>query len=152
MTMNAFMAIGHFLAVFFLIAALAMEWAWLRGRVDAASIRRLLRADALYGLSALAVLIFGLMRVMGFEKSPDYYQHALPFWIKLGLFGLIALLSIKPTVAIINAWRVTRINPGFVIESGQVDGLRRHVALELSLLPPLFVAASLMAKGVGYFG
>ena len=92
MTPAAVAAAGHFIAAFALVAALAMEWAWLHGRVDRIALERLARADALYGLSALAVIGFGLLRVFVLEKPAAYYAHAVPFWLKLALFAAIGLL------------------------------------------------------------
>lgn len=149
MTPAAVAAAGHFIAVFALVAALALEWAWLRGRVDRIALERLARADALYGLSALAVIGFGLLRVFVLEKPAAYYAHAVPFWLKLALFAAIGLLSIGPTLALLRARKTARADAGFVMPAAQVDALRRRVALELGLLVPLIVCASLMAKGVG---
>ncbi len=151
MTLAALVAAGHFVSAFALVAALALEWAWLCGRVDPIAIERLARADALYGLSALAVIGFGLLRVFAFEKPPAYYAHAAPFWLKLALFAAIGLLSIGPTLALLKARKAARVDAGFVMPSTQVAALRRRVALELVLLLPLIVCASLLAKGVGLF-
>lgn len=152
MILPALLAAGHFIAAFALVAALAAECSLLRGRVDAAVIERLLRADSIYGLSALAVLAFGLCRVMFFDKPVAYYLHSLPFWTKLALFALIGLLSIAPTRAFFRARKAVRIDAAYQMPAEEVAMLRRRVALELGLLVALVLCASLMAKAVGLLG
>lgn len=149
MILHALIAACHFIAAFTLVAALVAEWVMLRGRVDAAVIARLLRADLVYGLSAMGVLVFGLCRVFFFDKPAAYYLHSLPFWIKLALFAGVGLLSISPTLAFFRARNVTRMDTTYVMSSDEVMMLRRRVASELALLVILVVCASLMAKGVG---
>lgn len=121
----------------------------LRGRVDGPVIERLLRADLIYGLSAIAVLAFGLCRVFFFDKPVVYYLHSVPFWAKLALFAIIGLLSITPTFAFFRARTAVRGDSNYVILADTVSMLQRRVALELLLIVALLVCASLMAKGVG---
>ena len=148
----ALVAAAHFIAAFVLVSALAAEWMLLRGRVDGPVIERLLRADLVYGLAAVAVLGFGLCRVFFFDKPVDYYLHSAPFWVKLVLFTLTGLLSITPTFAFCRARSAARLDAGYALPADEVSMLRRRVALELALLMLLVLSASLMARGVGMIG
>lgn len=152
MILHALVSAGHFIAGFTLVASLAAEWVMLRGRVDAQAMDRLLRADLIYGLSALGILAFGLCRVFFFEKPVVYYLYSVPFWAKLALFAIIGLLSITPTFAFFRARNEARNDGNYVMPVEEVLMLRRRVALELILMVPLVVAASLMAKGAGWIG
>ena len=149
MILHALVSAAHFIAAFALVAALVAEWAMLRGSVDGPVIERLLRADLIYGLSAIAVLAFGLCRVFFFDKPVTYYLHSVPFWVKLALFAIIGLLSIMPTFAFFRARTAVRGDSNYTIPADMVSMLRRRVAVELCLLVALVISASLMAKGVG---
>ncbi len=148
----AMIAAGHFIAAFVLAGALVAEWMLLRGRVDGPVIERLLRADLVYGLSAIAVLALGLCRVFFFEKPIAFYLYSVPFWAKLALFAIIGLLSITPTFAFFRARHAARIDAGYVIAPDQAAMLRRRVALEMALLLVMLPVASMMAKGIGWIG
>lgn len=152
MILHALVSAGHFIAAFVLVAALVAEWSMLRGRVDGPVIERLLRADLMYGLSAIAVLALGLCRVFFFDKPVVYYLHSVPFWIKLVLFAIVGLLSIAPTFAFFRARSALRADANYAMPAEDVEMLRRRVSLELSLLAVLVLLASLMAKGVGVLG
>ncbi len=149
---NALIAACHFIAAFTLAGALVAESMLLRGRVDGPVIERLLRTDLIYGLSAIAVLAFGLCRAFFFEKPVVFYLYSAPFWVKLGLFAIIGLLSIAPTLAFFRARNAARIDPDYGMAPNQVAKLRHRVALELALLLAMLPAASLMAKGIGWLG
>ena len=152
MSTATWIAAGHFIAAFALGAALAMEWALLSGSVGREAITRLRKVDAVYGVSALALLAFGFARVFVFEKGAAYYLHSIPFWIKLGLFVTIGLLSIGPTLAYLRAGKALRDDPSHTLAPARIDALRRSIHWQLALLVPLVVCASLMAKGVGHLG
>lgn len=149
MILHALVSVGHFIAAFALVAALVAEWTMLRGRVDGAVIERLLRADLIYGLSAITVLAFGLCRVFFFDKPAAYYLHSVPFWAKLVLFAVIGLLSIAPTLALFRARRAARVDVNYVMAASEMEMLGRRVSIELMLLALVLLAASLTAKGVG---
>lgn len=80
--MAALFAFLHHLAAFTLVGAVAVQFVLIRGALDAANARRLSAADAVLGLSALTVLIVGLLRVFYFEKGASYYFHSVPFIVR----------------------------------------------------------------------
>src|SRR6185369_7311740 len=102
--MAALFAFLHHLAAFTLVAAFAIEFVLIRQELSLRNARTILVADAVAGASAGALLVVGLLRVFFFEKGAVYYFHSVPFFAKLTLFVLVALLSIYPTREFLS-WR-----------------------------------------------
>jgi len=127
-----------------MVAALVVEFVLIRGELDSVLARRLARADMVYGLSAIALLVIGLLRVFYFEKGAAYYFHNAAFIAKLALFLLVAVLSIYPTVKLIS-WRKG-------IDAAALPAIRRILHLELVGIVLILLFAALMADGIGYFG
>jgi putative membrane protein len=142
--MTAFFAFLHHVAAFALVAALAVEFVLIRGELTAATVRRLARADMIFGISAGVLVVVGLLRVFYFEKGAGYYFHSATFITKLALFALIGLLSIYPTVKFIS-WRKG-------IDPSSVPAIRRIIHLELVGVVLILLFAALMADGIGYLG
>jgi putative membrane protein len=142
---TATMAFLHHLAAFTMVAALVVEFVLVRGELTTTTARSLLRTDMVYGLSATALLVVGLLRVFYFEKGAAYYFHSATFIAKLALFVLVALLSFYPTAKFIS-WRKRGI------DSAAVPAIRRIVHLELVGVVFILLFAALMADGIGFFG
>jgi putative membrane protein len=142
--LTSFFAFLHHAAAFSMAGALAVQFVLIRGELNATTARKLARTDMVYGLSATALLVIGLLRVFYFEKGAAYYFQNGAFLAKLVLFVLIALLSIYPTVKFI-AWR-----KGF--DASSVPAIRRIIHLELAGVMLILLCAALMADGIGFFG
>ena len=138
------LASGHHLAAFLLFGALFAEAVMLRPGVDGAAIRRLGAVDAIYGLSAAAVVIFGVARVAIAAKGWDYYQGNTAFWLKMALFAAVGLLSIRPTLAF-RRWRRLSSPPS----DGEVHGVRRYLHMQIGLFALIPIMAAAMARGYG---
>ncbi|WP_048911058.1 DUF2214 family protein, partial [Burkholderia mallei] len=53
--------------------------------------------DAIWGVSALVLIMTGIVRAFGgFEKGGDYYLHAPLFHLKMGALALILVLELVP--------------------------------------------------------
>ena len=147
---DAIAASLHYLSIFVLFALLTCEHILFRADLDHATAKRLLRIDIAYGITAGLVLVTGAVRVVWYGKGLDYYLHNGLFHTKVGLFLLIGLLSIVPTLTFFN-WRNALL-------AGQAPDISPATArrtiwvirLELLLLVCLPFLASLMARGVGY--
>jgi len=150
--MIAFFAFLHHLAAFALVAGLAIELVLIRGELDAATMRRIVRVDAVVGLSAGAVLLVGLARVFWFEKGAAYYFHSWPFIGKLGMFTLVALLSIHPTVTFIKWAQALKQGRTPVVDAAAQRKLRRLIHAELAGVVLILLFAAMMARGIGFFG
>lgn len=149
---SALFAFLHHMAAFTVFAALFAELMLIRQRIDAAVARSLLRIDAIYGISALVLIVVGLVRVYATEKGAAYYLHSATFIAKVALFIAIGLISIYPTRRFIT-WRA-QLRAGATPVLDEVVRARIHnaVRLELVLLAIVILCAVLMARGFGYFG
>lgn len=146
---EAIAAYLHYLSIFLLFALLTLEHQLFKRPLDLPRARSLMRVDIAYALSAGLVLASGAARLVWYGKGPAYYLHNSLFHAKLGLFILIALLSILPTLVFLN-WRND-------LRAGQVPQVSARlgtlvimtIRLELLLLLILPLLAALMARGFG---
>lgn len=138
----------HYLGMMAMMALLVMEHLLFNEKLDLARSRLLLRIDALYGTLAGVQIGTGIWRML-LEKGSAYYLSNPLFHAKIGLFALVGLLSLYPTLTFL-AWRsglrqqqAPQIAPG---KTGMVTMIIRIELLGLLLIPLL---ATLMARGVG---
>ena len=150
--MAALLAFLHHLAAFALAAAVAIQFVLIRSGLDAANARRLSAADAVVGLSALAVLVVGLLRVFYFEKGATYYFQSVPFIVKLSVFVIVALASIYPTVQFASWRKALKRGPMPAVAPGKLRAIRKVIHWELAGIVVILLCAALMARGVGYLG
>ena len=150
--MPSALAFLHHVAAFALVSALAIEFVLVRGELTLKNARTILIADAVFGVSAVLILIAGLLRVFYFEKGAGYYFHSVPFIAKLSLFAVIGLLSIYPTLQFLS-WRAS-LKRGAVpaVDPAKLRAIRTVIHWELAALVLLVLCAALMAHGIGYFG
>jgi len=146
---GVFVSFGHFLAFFALTAAVVLSLALISESMSIDAARRIRRADRVAGAAAVAVLIFGTLRVMYFEKGGEYYLDNLFFQIKIGLFIVAALISIYPTLRFAG-WR-SELEQGIApeIDAAEAKNLKRALHWELVLIIGILLCASLMARGYG---
>ena len=145
--MTTLFAFLHHLAAFTLVAAIAVEFMLIRQELTLASARRLVATDAMLGVSAAVLLVIGLLRVFFFEKGAAYYFASHAFHLKLGLFILLALLSVVPTVEFLS-WRKA-------LKAGQLPQpsakkLRMMIGVihgELTGIVIILLCAAIMARG-----
>ncbi len=138
------LAILHHIAVFGLVAALAMEGAMLRAPViDPA---RLVRLDAVFGATAVLTVAVGVSRVVWGGKGWAFYEANPFFWAKIGLFAAIGLISILPTLAFFRWRRAAAGDPAWAPPAAEVKRVRLWVGLEALLLVPLLASAAAMAR------
>src|SRR4030095_16757420 len=142
--MSAFMAFLHHVAAFTLVSAIVVEFVVSRDELNPRTARRLARADMVVGLSAGVLLVVGWLRVFFFEKGSEFYFHNGAFIAKMGLFVVVALLSIYPTMKFLG-WRKG-------IDPAAVPAIRRVLHLELAGIVLILLCAALMARGVGFPG
>lgn len=149
MITGALVASGHFLAFFALAAALVLQLALITESTSAEVAKRIQRADRVAGLSAVLVLVFGLLRVFYFEKGSDYYFSNLFFQIKIGLFIVTALISVYPTIQYARWNRDSEQGIAPELTASAVKRLKSIIHWELVLIGGIVLCASLMAKGLG---
>lgn len=150
MLTDLLLAAAHHLLVFALIAMLVAESVLLRGPIDAAVLRRLAGLDAGYGMSAVLLLVVGVLRLLYGIKGHAFYAHNPWFHAKFGLFVLAALLSILPTVRFLRWRRALKADAGFLPPADQVATLRWLIRFELILIAAILVCAAAMARFGGF--
>src|SRR5213593_2118736 len=75
----------HLLALAIGLPAIVIRGITLAGPLDAAAVRRTLRADTLWGIAAGSWLATGAVRAFGpLEKGSAFYLHSTLFYIKMG--------------------------------------------------------------------
>jgi putative membrane protein len=147
--MSTLFAFLHHIAAFVLFAAMVTEFILLKDEMTLANARRLLRIDAVFGISAGVVLVIGVLRVIYFEKGVDYYMHSVPFMTKITLFVVIGLLSIYPTIRFMK-WRpAVKQGKAPAVDAGTLRTLRTVLHVELTGVVVLILMAAMMARGVG---
>ena len=152
MLADAIYAYLHFAAIFTLIWFVAKEWTLLKAGVDTLDIVRLAKSDIGYFLAAIAVLATGLTRALAGAKGWAFYAHNSIFHTKVGLFLLVALISIWPTRAFIRWRKAAATDPLFRPEPAEWRLAKRLVMVELHLIALIPLAAVLMARGFGFHG
>lgn len=133
----------HFFAIFVLAGAVVIENMAVKPTITGEDARNLAKVDAVYGAAALLVVLFGLILWFGVGKPADFYTQNPVFLIKIGLFLLVALISIYPTVFFFK-------NRKSELENIPVSNVIRIILkLEIVLLCIIPVLAFLMARGIG---
>ncbi|NVK49993.1 MAG: DUF2214 family protein [Cyclobacteriaceae bacterium] len=137
----------HFISVFTLAGTLFAEFFLLDKNLSRKQIKLLSRIDAVYGISALSLLIVGLsLWLGGYGKPTEFYSQNPTFHLKLGLFIIIGLISIYPTVFFIRQGKGNQ-NQKVEIPKGIIWSIR----IELIILSIIPIFAGLMAKGISIF-
>ena len=152
MILDAFLAVIHHLCVFGLFVILAAEMTLVRPGISAETVMRVVRIDGLYGILAGLTLVAGGLRVFYAAKGAAFYTHNPVFWIKLGLFLVIALLSIPPTLNYIRWRKALRSNRNALPDAAVIQTTRKLIHIELALLFLLPILAAMMARGIGITG
>ncbi|MGD0851706.1 DUF2214 family protein [Bradyrhizobium sp.] len=145
--MSTLFAFLHHLCAFTLVSAVAIEFMLVRQELTLASARRLQVTDIVLGIAAGALLVVGLLRVFFFEKGPDYYLHSHAFHAKLGLFIVVGLLSIIPTMEFLS-WRgALKAGQVPVISAKKLRRVTIVIHSELLAIVIILLCAAIMARG-----
>ena len=149
MTLEALLAYAHLSAILALVVFLTSEASLCRPEwINARIVERLRTVDIIYGSAAGGVLLTGLARTWwGIKGSAWYWTNPL-LQLKLTLFLVIALLSIKPTLMFI-AWRKQLRATGKLPDEAQVRRARKLVMWQAHLIALVPLAAVFMARGFG---
>jgi len=135
----------HFLSILTIAATVLGEYLLLKPVMTRQEIGRLSKIDAFYGLAAIVLLGAGLtLWFGGISKPTFYYSKNWIFHLKVGLFALVGILSIYPTVFFIKQRK------GDAAETIAISSkLIWMIRLELILLLIIPLLATLMARGIG---
>jgi putative membrane protein len=146
---DAILAYLHFAAIFTLIWFLAKEWTLLRVGFANVDIERLASADAGFGIAAGSVLVTGALRAAFGIKGWAFYAHNPAFHVKVGLFVLVGLISIAPTIRFLRWRKVRRNDAAFRVSESEWKSARRLLMIELHLVALIPLAAVIMSRGLG---
>jgi putative membrane protein len=149
MTLSWMMAALHLLALPIGFAAVWARANALGARLHPATLGRVFRADAIWGLSAVLWIGTGLWRAFGgLEKGTEYYLGDHLFWAKMALLTLILLLELAPMTGLMR-WR-RRAARGEVVDTSAAVGYSRISRIQAALLLAMVVVATAMARGVTF--
>jgi putative membrane protein len=130
---------------------LGAVWARARafgGPLDAGGLRRVVQADAWWGVAAVIWIATGLVRVIaGLEKGTDYYLGNHVFWGKMSLLLVVLLLEIGPAVTLAR-WRV-QLARGAQPDTAPAARFARISYTQTVLVLLMVLAATAMARGIG---
>jgi len=145
--LSTLFAFLHHLCAFTLVAAVAIEFALIRGELTLSSARRLVVTDMVLGIAAGALLVIGLSRVFFFEKGADYYFHSHAFLAKFSLFVVVGLLSIVPTLEFLSWRKATTAGQLPAISARKLRLVTGVIHGELFAIVIILLCAAIMARG-----
>lgn len=140
----------HHLLILGLVSMLVTQSVLLTRPIDGTSLKRLSGVDRGYGITALLLLVVGFARVFQGIKGEDFYLHNPWFHAKIGVFVLVGVISIWPTVRFLRWRKAMKADPGFLPPPAEASGLARIVRFELMLVAVIFVLAAAMARYGGF--
>jgi putative membrane protein len=148
-TLEALLAYAHLLAILTMVVFIASEAALCRPEwINAKVIERLGKVDMVYGIAAMLVLATGIARTWwGIKGTPWYWGNGL-LHLKLTMFVVVALISIKPTL-VFRRWSRELKATGALPDEGQVRAVRKLVMIQAHLIAVIPLAAVFLARGFG---
>jgi putative membrane protein len=149
MTLESLLAYAHILAILTMVTFIASEAALCRVEwINEKAVHRLVTLDRIYGASAVVVLLTGLARTWWGIKGSSWYWSNWLLHLKLTLFIVVALMSIKPTLTFIRWARQLKAGGGMPDES-QVRAARKWVMIQAHIIAVIPLAAVFLARGFG---
>jgi len=141
------LAAVHLLAFGYALASILRRSRGLRRCTTMEDLPTVFSADNGWGLSALVLIVTGLMRAFGgFGKGATYYLHEPLFHLKMGALILIILLEIAPMMTLLR-WRLA-YRKGDVPDLTVAPKYSRLGGMQALLLVVMVFAASGMARGI----
>ncbi|WP_255711989.1 DUF2214 family protein [Marinagarivorans cellulosilyticus] len=134
----------HFTAIILLASMLIAENIFFTPKLSSKELRKLVVIDGIYGACAIITLVAGGLLWLSGSKPASFYSSNPIFHAKLGLFVLVALLSIAPTAFLLKNRKTQKS------EIAVPNYLLVIVKVEVSMLFILPFLAVLMAQGYGY--
>lgn len=137
----------HLIAILTMTVFLSAEVALCRPAwMNAAVVQRLARVDLIYMGSALTVLATGLARFALGAKGWEWYVHNPLFHVKVTLFVVMLVLSVRPSITLAR-WRRMQAGTGVLPPAPEVDATRRRMFWTAHLMLVLPLLGVLLARG-----
>jgi len=148
MTTRLILAVLHLLALGVGMGAVFARARGLRKPLDADGVRRVLRADAWWGLAGFLWISTGLARLfMGTEKDTSYYFHNHLFLGKMALLAVLLVLEVIAVIALVK-WRKS-VAGGAAPDTSAANRLAIISDVQLLLVLLMVGLAVAMARGLG---
>ena len=148
MTVEAFLASLHLVAILTLVVFLSSEAALCRTEwMNAAVVRRLGKLDLIYGGAMLVLLLTGIARIVWGAKGLTWYVSQPLFHLKMLLFFVMILLSLRPTFAI-RQWLKALNGGGTLPQPDAVRAVRKWIMVQAHLIPVIAVIAVYWSRGM----
>ncbi|MDB5898321.1 MAG: Protein of unknown function rane [Ramlibacter sp.] len=149
MTLDALLQYAHLLAILTLVVFISSEAALCRPDwMNAAVVERLVKVDRIYGIAAGAVLLTGVLRIYLSPKGADWYLHNWLLHLKIGLFVLVAVMSLAPTLRFLR-WRRNLRAQGQLPTPDEVVRARKLIMVQAHIIAVIPLAAAFLARGFG---
>ena len=149
MTLEALLAYAHFLAILTLVVFISSEAALCRTEwMNAKVVERLGKVDMIYGIAAGVVLLTGLARTWWGIKGTGWYWTNGLLHLKLTMFIVVGLISIKPTI-VFRRWNKELKATGALPDEAQVRSTRKLVMIQAHLIALIPLVAVFLARGFG---
>ena len=149
MTLEALLAYAHFLAILTLVVFISSEAALCRTEwMNAKVVERLGKVDMIYGIAAGVVLLTGLARTWWGIKGAGWYWTNGLLHLKLTMFIVVGLISIKPTL-VFRRWNKELKATGALPDEAQVRSTRKLVMIQAHLIALIPLVAVFLARGFG---
>jgi putative membrane protein len=149
---SALLAYGHYFFLLLGTILLTYERATIAAAMSVDKEKSLVIADALYGVVGAFLAATGYFRVVSeYGKGWEYYSHEPLFWLKLSTAGLLAGLSLFPTITFVKRGSKLFQNEDIPPMSEELAArVRKVLNAEISAILSIPLFATLMARGVGY--
>ena len=136
----------HFISILIVFATLVFEYLMLANQLDRKTIGKISRVDGIYGVFAIVIVGAGLTLWLWVGKPAEFYNANGIIYIKLGLFSLVGILSIWPTIFFLKQRK------GDENEMVEIPPLIKKLVLaEIILMLLIPALAVMMANGVNLF-
>lgn len=148
---SAVAAYGHYLSLFVMVGALTFERFTVAPGMSQDDEKGLGIADALLGVSGVALLVSGYYRATLYGKGWNFYSHEPIFWLKMVFLCIFGAASLFPTITIIK--RTVAIQTGKELapmSEKLASRLKSIFTAELVMIGSIPLAATMMARGVLY--
>ena len=149
MVLDAILSYLHYAAIFLLFAFMTVEVILMRGTLDLERVLLLGRYDIWYFGAAAAALFTGFLRLGLGAKGASFYTDHWPLYVKIALFVVVGLVSVKPTLAFVRWKRMMEKDPAWRVPDEERRAIRKLLMLEIHLAALIPVFAVMMARGLG---
>jgi len=149
MIWRALFAYLHLLSAGLTAAMLIGQYWLLKRPVDRVQVRLLGTMGLGQLLAGIAVIATGMALASSFGMGTGYYLGHPLFLLKMGIFAVLAIVSVLPLVQYVHWTREARRRPAFLPLVREVERVRAALSLMIGLMALLPLPAVLVARGFG---